>query len=138
MKAFIDTSSLIKKYVSEGDYEKFDQILEKITQIIISPITGLEINSVLERKIREKSISKPDATLIESNFNQDRDYFGVVNWSERLEKSSRLVIRKYQLKTLDGIQLGSALLAKPDVFITSDKNLFAKAKKEIDNSIFIN
>jgi uncharacterized protein with PIN domain len=50
MIAFIDTSSLFKKYVEEGDYQALDSLLKDISEIIISPITALEFNSVILSK----------------------------------------------------------------------------------------
>ena len=59
MKAFIDTSSLIKKYVAEGDYLEFDKLLDRVSRVIISPVTGLELNSALARKLIEKVTTHP-------------------------------------------------------------------------------
>jgi len=136
MKAFIDTSSLIKKYIEEKGSETLDKHLEKITQIIISPITILEINSVLERKLREKTITKKESEFVEKELKTDLIYMGVVNWNNNLEKKSIEVIRKYQLKVFDGLQLAAGIISESDIFITSDDKLFKNASKEIE-SIFI-
>ncbi len=136
MKAFIDTSTLIKKYISEGDHKIFDTWLETVTEIIISPITWLEIQSMLERRIRDKSLTPKDATTIEKNCKIDLDYFGVIKWSETLETLAQLLIRKYQLKVLDSLQLASGKLSKADHFFTSDIRLFKAAEQEL-NTIFI-
>lgn len=100
MKAFIDTSSLIKRYVTEGDYAALDGFLEDVSQIIISPVTWLEIQSVLERRLRDKSLSQKETVLIEKNVEKDLDYFGMVQWGASLEEMSKYLIRKYQLKVL--------------------------------------
>jgi predicted nucleic acid-binding protein len=137
MNAFIDTSSLFKKYVDEPGSEKFDRLLENISGIIISPITILEINSVLERRIREKTLKTSDAEWIENEFLTDYAHFAVVKWSEDLISQSTRIIRRYQLKVLDSIQLSSAILAKAEIFITSDKRLFEACRNEISGVSFI-
>ncbi|EKD27928.1 MAG: hypothetical protein ACD_79C00496G0011 [uncultured bacterium] len=137
MKAFIDTSSLIKKYVEESDSKLLDEYLEKIEQIIISPITAMEIHSVLERKLREKTITVDEAEFVEKEFKIDLIYFGVIKWNENLEKKTIQMIRKYQLKVFDGMQLASGVLSNSDIFITSDKRLYNTASKELKKAVFI-
>jgi predicted nucleic acid-binding protein len=131
MRAFIDTSSLFKKYVDEQGSLEFDKLLETVSEIIVAPSTILEINSVIERRLREKTLNPEDAKWIEKEFLTDFNFFGVVEWNdELLEKAVRL-IRKYQMRTLDAIQLSSAQMSEAGLFITSDKQLHKVAKAEI-------
>lgn len=131
MRAFIDTSSLFKKYVNEEGADTFDRLLQTVTEIIIAPITLLEINSIIERRLREKTLSAADAKWVEKEFMFDCNFYGVVAFNEKLNSECIRVIRKYQMKVLDGIQLSSAIIAKPDVFIASDKHLYKSAGKEL-------
>jgi hypothetical protein len=41
------------------------------------------------------------------------------------------------MKVLDGIQLSSAIVAKPDIFIVSDKQLYNAAIKELTRVEFV-
>ena len=131
MRAFIDTSSLFKKYVDEKGADTFDKLLQSVTEIIISPITLLEINSIIERRLREKTLNSSDAKWIEKEFMFDLDFYGVVELNEMLTSECIRVIRTYQMKVLDSIQLSSAIIAKPDVFIASDKHLCKSASAEL-------
>ena len=130
MKIFIDTSSLFKKYVQEAGSDTFEEVLKKTTEIIISPITWLEVNSVLERRLREKTISEKESKWVEREVKKDLCFFGIVKWNERLEDKAVQLIRKYQLKVFDGVQLASCLIAKTELFLTSDKKLYQSSKKE--------
>ncbi|MDO5577321.1 MAG: type II toxin-antitoxin system VapC family toxin [Fibrobacter sp.] len=133
MRAFIDTSSLFKKYVDEKGADTFNLLLQSITEIIIAPITLLEVNSTIERRLREKSLNSSDADWIEKEFMFDLNFYGVVEFNENLASECIRVIRKYQMKVLDSIQLSSAIVAKPDIFITSDKQLYKIASKELNH-----
>ena len=137
MRAFVDTSSLFKKYVDEKGSDAFDGYLQSVTEIIIAPITLLEINSIIERRLREKTLSASDAKWIEKEFLFDLNFYGVVEFNEKLISECIRVIRKYQMKVLDGIQLASAILAGTDVFIVSDKNLHKIAGKELSRVEFV-
>lgn len=137
MRAFVDTSSLIKKYIVEEGSDKFEAQLEVITEIIISPIYLLEINSAIERRLLEKSITNQQTAWIRAEIKKDYHYLSRVLWNDNLEEKSLEIIHKYHLKTLDSLQLASVCLSKPDIFITSDKKLFKTAKKELRNVKFI-
>jgi predicted nucleic acid-binding protein len=137
MRVFIDTSSLFKKYLDEKGADTFDTLLQSVTEIIVAPITLLEIHSIIERRLREKTLSTADAKWVEKEFMFDLNFYGVVEFNENLISECIRVIRRYQMKVLDGIQLSSAIIAKPDVFIASDKHLYKSARKELQRVEFI-
>jgi predicted nucleic acid-binding protein len=137
MRAFIDTSSLLKKYVDEQGADTFDALLLSVSEIIVAPITLLEIHSIIERRLREKTLNTADAAWIEKEFMLDLNFYGVVEFNENLNSEFIRIIRKYQMKVLDGIQLSSAIVAKPDIFIVSDKQLYNAAIKELTRVEFV-
>ena len=137
MKAFIDTSALVKKYIIEKDSDKLEQLLARISEIIVSPVYIIEIVSAVNRRLHEKTLKKEDAIFILKESRIDYQYFSRVNWNDNLEQKALHVISKHHLKTLDSIQLASGLLANPDIFIVSDKQLYSIARKEFNNVIFI-
>ena len=121
MIAFIDTSSLIKKYILEVNSEQLISILRDVSEIIVSPLTTIELLSGLNRRLRERSISPAQYALIEKEINHNQNDFSVVHWNDDLAALSIKLIKKYPLRTLDAIQLASAILSSPNQFITSDK-----------------
>lgn len=137
MRAFIDTSSLFKKYVDEKGADTFDMLLQSVSEIIIASITQLEINSIIEQRLREKTLNTTDAAWIEKEFMFDLNFYGVVEFNENLTYECVRVIRMYQMKVLDGIQLSSAITANPDVVIVSDRQLYKSAVKELKRVEFV-
>ena len=47
---FIDTSSLVKRYIEEDDSSKIDELFIAQNEIAISPITAVEMTSVFNPK----------------------------------------------------------------------------------------
>jgi hypothetical protein len=137
VRIFLDTSSLIKKYVQEDGSGKLDDILEGVREIAISPITWLEIHSAIERRLSEKTILEDQALWIKKQVQKDFNYFFKVIWNESLENQGVELIQKYRLKTLDSLQLASGMISQCDVFITSDRKMHAIAEKEMENTNFI-
>jgi len=137
MRAFVDTSSLFKKYIQENGSDQLDELLNNITEIAVSPVTWTEMNSIFVRRLREKSITPEQATWLQLEVERDFRSFHRVIWNDALEKKSVEIIRKLTLKTLDSIQLAAGVLSKADLFVTSDRKLFEKAGALIKKIRFI-
>ncbi|MBI4358808.1 MAG: type II toxin-antitoxin system VapC family toxin [Candidatus Omnitrophica bacterium] len=131
MKAFLDTSALIKKYVSETGSSQLETQLEEISEIIVAPIYWVELNSAIERRLTEQTLTRQQAIVIRREAGMDLNYFSKALWNDSLEEKAIEMIRKYPLKTLDGIQLAAGILARAEVFLTSDQDLYKAALKEL-------
>ncbi len=115
MKAFLDTSSLIKLYhQEEGTDHVMKALSSDIREIFLSELAILEFRSAIWKKIREKEIQERAAIEVIKCFQNDVDNF---QW------------------TLDSLQLAAALTMKDKkcVFLTSDKLLLTLFKDELLN-----
>ena len=137
MKAFLDTSSLIKKYVAEPGSDRLEEQLEKVGEIIVAPIYWIELNSALERRLHEKSLTQAQVTTIRREADKDLNYFSRIIWNEPLEQKAVELIKKYYFKALDSIQLAAGILSKADLFLTSDQNLYKTASQEFKSTKLI-
>ncbi|VAX35144.1 hypothetical protein MNBD_UNCLBAC01-1804 [hydrothermal vent metagenome] len=137
MKIFIDTSSLIKKYNLEKGTKKVLKIFYEATEVYVSHITYMEARNTLIRRYRQKEIISDDLTAAIKLLNNDFSYFSIVPWDESIKNSCIKLIDKHQLKTLDIIQLGSAIEASTQLFVTSDKQQHKIAEKELTNTLLI-
>lgn len=137
MKIFMDTSSLFKKYHVEHGSEKLFEIFEKTTEVIVSPITYVEVNNTIKRYYSEKKITKEEFNLLSNQINKDFQYFQKIRWDDLLENICISLINKYQLKSLDVIQLASAKYSNCQQFITSDKKQYHIAQKELKKAILV-
>jgi len=133
----MDTSSLIKKYIQESGSDEFDSLLNKVNEIIVAPVYFLEINSAIERRLMEHNISLSQANWMRQESQRDLHSFHQVIWNDNLLRKAVELIRKYQLKTLDSIQLASGCLSNADIFVSSDKILHKAAKQELQKTLFI-
>jgi len=133
MKAFLDSSSIIKLYYPEADSERLEKYIdENVDEIFLSELTILEFRSALWRKIRMKEVEEVIALESISCFENDFDDINWIQLNQKLIQSAKEFLMKYGskgLRTLDSIQLASALTLKFQdyVFLTADdllKSLF--------------
>ncbi len=132
MKLFFDTSALIKKYIIEDGSKKVDELMNKAESIIVSVITEIEVYSTFKRLLIEKAINEIDYKTLLNEFEIDYPYYSHVIFDNLITSNAKLLIDKYQLTTLDSIQLGTALLLKDEIdyFVVCDLKLVKAGKTE--------
>ena len=130
MKIFIDTSSLFKLYHREVDTDAIEQMFSKIkvTNVYLSEITKVEFASTVWKKVRTKEISEFEAKTTLELFETDFKKYTFITTNSFIVEQARILTSKYGLnglRTLDSIQLSSAIYLKSEVelFLTSDKLL---------------
>ncbi len=140
---FIDTSSHFKLYHHE---EGTREILEffnshQINSIFISEITRIEFCSAVWKKRRKLEITEEQASLLIDNFESDLIKFRTINQTDKVLTLAKNLVSSYWksgLRTLDSLQLASAIMFKEaDFFITSDKLLAEVAEEEHLNVLLI-
>ncbi|MDX1959148.1 MAG: type II toxin-antitoxin system VapC family toxin [Leptospiraceae bacterium] len=138
MKSFFDTSSLVKKYIDETGSDTVTVLFENSDEVVLSPITRIEFLSAMQRLVNSNILTQENYKIALSEFTQDSVEFEYIKFDSILEEHVYEVIKKYGLRSLDGIQLASAKISNADQFITSDTKLFEAALKELtQKNIFV-
>ncbi|MFA6401845.1 MAG: type II toxin-antitoxin system VapC family toxin [Salinivirgaceae bacterium] len=130
MKVFFDTSSLFKLYHRESGTEELMNLFDEIgiEVIYLAEITKIEFSSVVWKKCRKNEIDEKSANQLIEKFDKDSVKFSYVSEGQPLRLKAKGLIGKHWekgLRTLDSIQLASALKVKTQIelFLTSDKLL---------------
>lgn len=129
MKAFFDTSSILKLYnEEEGSVELETYFNNNIDIVVLSELADLEFRSALMRKVRMEEIDEEIAVNVISCFENDYDNFVWIKLKSEIIKSASTLLMKYGtkgLRSLDAIQLACALTLRDDdcIFLTNDNIL---------------
>ena len=131
MNIFLDTSSLVKLYHRENETEELLQLVGggKVDGIYLSTLSSVEYYSAIWKKVRIKEFTEKAGMeaikMFEANFNN----YNWIDDSDLLKAIAINMVSRYgkshSIKTLDAIQLATAITLKPSVslFKTSDKVL---------------
>jgi uncharacterized protein len=137
MNLFFDTSALFKLYHNEEGTDELMNFFKEssVKAIFLSEVTEIEFSSAVWKKYRKGEINEHLAKIIIEKFDNDSVKFRFVPQSFGLRKLAKNLIAKYWsegLRTLDSIQLASALSVKEDtdIFLTFDKLLADVAVQE--------
>ncbi|MFP4268480.1 MAG: type II toxin-antitoxin system VapC family toxin [Spirochaetaceae bacterium] len=131
MNLFCDTSALIKNYIDEVGSSRVETALHEASEVTVSTLTLVECFSTLRRILLEGKITEEEYVILKKEIQYDFSFFVHVEPSDVLLLCEGL-IDIYQLKTLDSIQLASALGLKKsiDYFLCFDSKLIHAAEAE--------
>lgn len=140
MNLFLDTSAVIKLYhEEEGSESLIDLITEFDEDVIltISDVCKIEFHSAFLRRVRTKEIEREIVEQVFQYFEQDLSFYHIIEVNDSVKQFAIDLLNNFAwnqgLKTLDSIQLASALISHQwvpvDYFVSADQKLLKIAKK---------
>ncbi|ASJ13821.1 type II toxin-antitoxin system VapC family toxin [Thermococcus radiotolerans] len=129
--AFFDTSALVKHYHIERGSSIVNELMENYV-VAISELAILEMTSALNRRFLSGELTKRKLEWVLERFYSDLENYVVVTISSETVSLATSLVLKHGLKTLDSLQLASALRIKDEasIFVTFDERLKNAAEKE--------
>jgi predicted nucleic acid-binding protein len=127
---FFDTSALLKRYRQETGTDTVEKIFDRASDITLSQTTRCEAVSALHFHSIRGGMTKAQCEQAQGNIAIDFEDFRIIPLDGSLEQIVQKVAEKHGHKALDNIQLASAIVAKPRLFVTSDKKLAKLAQLE--------
>ncbi|HEX2621801.1 MAG TPA: type II toxin-antitoxin system VapC family toxin [Phototrophicaceae bacterium] len=112
---FVDTSALAKRYLIEIGSDWIQRQVRKTTgnTVIIPELTMIEISSLLARHRREQAITVTTESRLRRTFARHLGtQYTVINFDNQVQRIAKRLTIKHPIRTLDAIQLASALQAE--------------------------
>ena len=129
MKIFFDSSALAKRYIDEKGSDEVEKICVQTNVLSVSIICMPEIISALNRLRREKQLSKGQYEKVKESLIYDLRDADFYNLTPQVVNHSIQLLEKYALRAMDALHIACALVAQPDLFISSDQRQLFAAKK---------
>jgi predicted nucleic acid-binding protein len=137
---FLDTSALVKRYLTEKGSLRVRRLLEAKADVFYQTfLTPVELASALYRRLRERDITSEELGIILQAYvtHSHQDYL-LVPYSDTLMERASALLAHHALRALDAIQLASALELKdklpvdelPVGFLSADERLIESARRE--------
>jgi predicted nucleic acid-binding protein len=128
VNVFLDTSAFAKRYVREPGADRLEAALGSATRLSISVLCVPEFASVLSRLVREGKLSKTQREHLKSHALRDIADTDVCQLTPEVVSSAIDVIEEHPLRTLDALQVASALEMRSDLFVSADSRQLAAAR----------
>jgi uncharacterized protein len=139
---FLDSSALVKRYVSETGSSWVIQRLDPGSQhdVFIAAIASVEIIAAISRRARSGSLTAQNATQICRQIKADlQTEFEIIQITDRVISSAMTLAENYQLRGYDAVQLAAAVAVNQlwiasnltsVIFVSADNELNAAAALE--------
>jgi uncharacterized protein len=129
VKTFFDSSALAKRYVEESGSQYVDDLCYNATEVSVSVICVPEIISALNRRLREKTLSRHDYVTIKQHLSDDVRDAVIINLTSEVIRISTQLLESSPLRAMDALHVACALVWKAELFVSSDNQQLSAAKK---------
>ena len=129
MKTFFDSSAFAKRYVEEDGSQRVDDICQETTELSLSVICVPEIISALNRRRRQKRLSRRDYSRIKRRLSADVRDATIINLIPEVIATSTRLLEVSPLRAMDALHVACALVWETELFVSSDKQQVAAARK---------
>lgn len=137
---FLDTSALVKRYLTERGSPYVRRLFQGVGAIFYQTfLTPLEITSALYRRHRTGQISNDELSfLLKSYAIHSHEEYLLLSYSESVIGTAGALLARHPLRTLDAVQLASVLQLRenlpPDapsvILLSADERLIDAARQE--------
>ena len=123
------SSAFAKRYVEERSSGLVDSICQEVSELSLSVICLPEIISALNRRVREKSLSRRDYATIKQHLSQDVRDAAVVNLTPEVIATSTSLLESFPLRAMGALHVACALEWGAELFVSSDKRQISAARE---------
>ncbi len=128
MKLFIDSSAFAKRFIEERGSQEVEALCARADELGLSILCVPEIISALNRRLREKDLTKLDYTKAKQHLSQDVRDADIIHLTQEVIQSGIQLLETNPLRTMDALHVACAIAWKTDLFVSSDHRQLAAAK----------
>ncbi|MSQ73553.1 MAG: PIN domain-containing protein [Betaproteobacteria bacterium] len=121
MRVFFDSSAFVKRYVSEPGTDIVLGWSDRASEIVLSAIALPEIISAFCRLRRESKITDTQYRQLKSALMADIEDAALCDLTPAVLAQAVASLESHPLRGMDAIHIGSAVVLKADVFVSSDQ-----------------
>ncbi len=137
MRTLFDSSAFAKRYIEEAGSQAVDDICQRTSTLALSVLCVPEIISALNRRLREKRLSRQDYFTAKRGLSADVADAVVIELTPEVVSRSILLLETNDLRTLDAIHVACALEWGAETFVSADERQVKAARKSGLKTTFI-
>ena len=129
MKTLFDSSAFAKRYVEEIGSQEVDDTCRTTTTLALSVLCVPEIVSALNRRLRERRLSRQDYLAAKNRLSEDVADVVVINLTPSVISRATFLLETNNLRAMDALHVACALEWGAELFVSSDLRQVRAAKK---------
>ena len=129
MKTFLDSSAFAKRYVDEPGSEAVESLCAAATDLGLSVVCVPEIISALNRRLRERSLSRRQYETVKENLSEDMRDVAIVNLTPSVIATCTTILEANPVRAMDALHVACAVEWGAELFVSADKRQVSAAKR---------
>jgi predicted nucleic acid-binding protein len=128
VKLFLDSSAFAKRFVEETGSQEVEVLCSRANELCLSVVCVPEIVSALNRRLREKTLTRREYAQTKQHLALDVRDTVVINLTPEVIRSSIEVLETAPVRALDALHIACALAWGAELFASADLRQIAAAK----------
>lgn len=128
MKLFLDSSAFAKRFIEESGSRQVENLCTQADALGLCVLCVPEIISALNRRRREKAITRQEYSRAKQRLAQDVRDADIINLTPEVVQASIGLLESQSLRTLDALHVACAMAWEADLFASADHRQITAAK----------
>jgi predicted nucleic acid-binding protein len=129
VKTFFDSSAFVKRYIEETGSQDVEALYMAATELALSVVCIPEVISALNRRVRERDLSRRQYERAKDNMFEDAHDAVIVNLTPDVISTCTTLLEASPVRAMDALHVACALRWGAKMFVSADERQVAAAKK---------
>lgn len=128
MKTFFDASAFAKRYIEEPGSVTVETLCLEATDLGLCVICVPEIISALNRRLRERQLTKSDYALLKRHLLEDVRDATIIDLVPSVIAACVEIVETSPVRAADALHVAAARVWKAQLFVSADQRQLAAAR----------
>jgi predicted nucleic acid-binding protein len=129
VKTFFDSSAFAKRYVEEPGSDTVAALCQEATDLALCVICVPEIVSAMNRRLRERRLTKSDYLALKRHLLEDIRDATIIDLVPPVVAACIEIVERSPVRAADALHVAAARAWRADLFVTADQRQLAAARK---------
>jgi len=129
VRIFLDSSAFAKRFVEEIGSATVDALCAEATELALSILCAPEIISALNRRLRDRSLTRRQYGQAKQRLCKDIQDAVIVNLTPPVLTQCVAILENSPIRVLDALHIACAMAWQAELFVSSDNRQIAAANK---------
>jgi uncharacterized protein len=129
VKTFFDSSAFAKRYVEEPGSDTVAALCQEATDLALCVICVPEIVSAMNRRLRERRLTKSDYLSLKRHLLEDIRDATIIDLVPPVVAACIEIVERSPVRAADALHVAAARAWRADLFVTADQRQLAAARR---------
>jgi len=129
VKTFFDSSAFVKRYMEEPGSQDVEALYMAATELALSIVCIPEVISALNRRMRERDLSRRQYETAKDNMFEDARDTVIVNLTPEVISTCTTILEASPVRAMDALHVACAIHWGAELFVSADERQVSAAKK---------